>query len=197
MPIDGTVWEKDPIYSSYPASILFKLVKQISDTSSRRFLRSLREAVMVFNSNIAKDDVLANILDRNDRNGQKMVQDMKTDNALALLEEDLTLSKELGVTAFPTVIFFKDGEDGVRITGLQDFETYEEALLSLVSEELEPAPLPELKDMFKISRNIFFKEIEVMYDLEPELVEAFIEHNLPENSYEIRTILNSRYVIRK
>lgn len=197
MPIDGTIWEKEPMQSSYPASILFKLVQQISETSSRRFLRSVREEVMVFNRNIAKDEVLANVLDRNDRNGLKMVQDMKTDNAIALLEEDLTLSRELGVTAFPTVLFFKDSEDGIRITGLQDFETYEEAFLSLVGEDLVPAPLPELKDMFKLSRNIFFKEIEVMYDLEPEMVEAFIARNLPEDSYEIRAIHGSHYVIRK
>lgn len=197
MPIDGTVWDKDPVHSSYPASILFKLVQQISDTSSRRFLRSLREEVMIHNRNIAKDDVLANILDLNDRNGAKMVQDMKTENAQALLEEDLTLSRELGVTSFPTVILIKDGEDGLRITGLQDFDVYEEALLTLAGKDLEPAPLPELKDLFKTSRNIFFKEIEVMYDLEPAMIEAFIARNLPENTYEIRETLGSRYVIRK
>lgn len=197
MPIDGTVWDKDPIHSSYPSSILFKLVQQISETSSRRFLRSVREEVMVHNRNIAKDDVLSNVLDRNDRNGKKMVEDMKTPEARALLDQDLALARKLGADTFPTVLLFKEGEEGIRIAGLKDFETYEEALFTLAGEELEIAPLPELKDLFKLSRNIFFKEIEVMYDLEPEAVEAFIAHNLPEDSYEIRETLGSRYVIRK
>lgn len=197
MPIDGTVWNKEPIASSYPASILFKLVQQISDTSSRRFLRSVREEVMFYNRNVAKDDVLANLLDLNDRNGHKMVADMKTDDSRTLLEEDLRLARQLGVTSFPTVILLKEGADGMRIAGLQDFETYEAALQTLAGEDLEPAPLPELKDLFKLSRNVFFREIEVMYDLEPEAVEAFIGHNLPDNTYEIREALGSRYVIRK
>ncbi|KAF5061845.1 DsbA family protein [Proteiniclasticum sp. QWL-01] len=197
MPIDGTLWDKDPVRSSYPASILFKLVQQISDTSSRRFLRSIREEVMVKNRNISRDDVLANVLDLNDRNGRKMVEDMKTTEARALLNQDLTLSRQLGATSFPTVIFLKEGTEGIRVAGLQDFETYEQALLDIAGEELEAAPLPELKDMFKLSRTIFFREIEVMYDLEPEAVEAFIQLNLPEDSYEIKEHLNSRYIVRK
>ena len=197
MPIDGTIWDKELITSSYPASILFKLVQQISDTSSRRFLRSVREDVMVFNRNISKDDVLENILDLNNRNGRKMVADMKTEPAKALLEEDLQLGRQLGATSFPTVILLKEGSEGLRIPGLQSFEIYEQALLTLAEEDLEPTPLPELKDMFKESRNLFFKEIEVMYDLEPEAIEAFVALNLPDNSYEIREAHGSRYVICK
>lgn len=197
MPIDGTVWDKEPIESSYPASIAFKLVQQISDTSSRRFLRSVREEVMVFNRNVAKDDVLINILDRNNRNGKKVVEDTKTPEARALLNGDLALARSLGATSFPTVILINQESEGIRIPGMRRFETYEEALFEIAGKELEQAPLPELKDMFNLSRHIFFKEIEVMYDLEPTAVEAFIAHNLPENSYEVREILGARYLIRK
>ena len=61
----------------------------------------------------------------------------------------------------------------------------------------EAATLPELMDMFDISRFIFLKEIETMYELKPEEVEPFILHNLSEDSYEMREILNSRYIIRR
>lgn len=197
MPIDGTVWDKEPIESSYPASIAFKLVQQISDTSSKRFLRALREEVMVFNRNIAKDEVLAYVLDRSNRNGKKVVEDTKTEEAKALLKGDLALARSLGATSFPTVVMINSDGEGIRIAGLRDFETYEKAMFDIAGEEFEQAPLPELKDMFNISRNIFFREIEVMYDLEPEAVEAFIALNLPENSYEVRQILGASYIIRK
>lgn len=197
MPIDGTVWDKEPIESSYPASRAFKLVQQISDTSSRRFLRAVREEVMVFNRNVAKDEVLINILDRANRNGKKVVADTKGEEANALLNADLALARSLGATSFPTVLLINSDGEGVRIAGMRDFETYEKALFEIAGEELEIAPLPELKDMFNISRHIFFKEIEVMYDLEPSETEAFIGHNLPENTYEVREILGSKYIVRK
>lgn len=197
MPIDGTVWDKDPIESSYPASIAFKLVQQISGTSAKRFLRSVREAVMVFNENVARDEVLTTILDRNDRNGKKVVEDIKTPEARELLEQDLVLSRQIGAFSFPTVILLDQAGNGVRIPGMQTFDTYEEALSSVAGEMPEAEPLPELKDMFDLSRNIFFKEIETMYELQPEEVEPFIRHNLSEDSYEIREILGSRYIIRK
>ncbi len=197
MPIDGTVWNNDPITSSYPASTAFKVVQQISGTSARRYLRAVREAVMVFNENIAKDDVLITVLDRNDRNGKKVVEDIKTPEARALLEEDLSLSRQLGAMSFPTVILLDKEGNGVRVPGMQRFETYEEALGSIAEEMPEAAPLPELMDMFDVSRLIFFKEIETMYELKPEEVEPFILHNLSEDSYEMREILNSRYIIRR
>ena len=197
MPIDGTVWDKEPIESSYPASIAFKLVQQISDTSSKRFLRAIREEVMIFNRNVGKDEVLINVLDRNNRNGKKVVEDTKTDEARALLTGDIALARSLGAISFPTVILLNAEGEGLRIPGLRNFDEYEKALFELTGEEFEPAPLPELEDMFILSRNLFYKEIEVMYDLEPAQVEAFIAHNLPENTYEIREILGASYIIRK
>ncbi len=196
MPIDGTVWEKDPLASSYPPSIVYKLVREISKTSSERFLRSARERVMVFNQNIAKDAVLEEVLYRIDRNGKKIVGDSKTEAAAKLLKGDLALAAKLGAYSFPTVVILGEDGDGVKVTGFSTTETYE-AALEQVAGDIEPNPLPELKDMFNLSKNVFFKEIEVMYDLEPEAIEAFIAHNLPENSYEIREILNTKYMIRK
>ncbi len=196
MPIDGTVWEKDPIMSSYPPSIVYKLVKNISKTSSDRFLRSIREQVMVFNRNIAKDDVLEEVLYRLDRNGKKIVADSKTEASRELLNQDFKLAASLRAYSFPTVVFVGEDGNGLRVSGTSTFETYEDALTQIAG-EIEPNPLPELIEMFNLSRNIFFKEIEVMYDLEPEAVLPFIELNLPENTYEVREILGYRYIIKK
>lgn len=198
MPIDGTVWDKDPLESSYPASIIYKLVQQISGTSARRFLRAVREEVMVFNRNVARDDVLMNILERNDRNGKKLVADSKTPEARALLEADIQLGRSLGAWSFPTVVLINAQGEGIRVAGMKDFATYEQALQSIATDvSLEPAPLPQLKELFDLSRHVFFKEIQTMYELEPQEVEPFIAHNLPQDSYELREILNRRYVIRK
>lgn len=197
VPAGGRIWKEDPITSSYPASKVVKVVEEISETSAMRILRMIREELLAFNRNVSKDSVLEDILNRQNRNGAKIVRDIKSDHAEDLLNKDLEFSKELGAEAFPTVVISDSEGNGVRIVGTTDFETLENALDKVAGEDVEPSPLPELSSMFDYSRNIFFKEIEVMYDLEPEMVEDFISKNLPENSYEIREVLNHKFIIRK
>lgn len=197
MPINPSVWDNDMISSSYPPSRVYKIVRKISKTSAEKYLRSAREEVMMSGRNIARDSVLEDILYRLDRNGKKIVADSKTDDAVKMLEEDFKMNNELGVNSFPTLVFLNEEGNGFKLPGLTCFEDYEEALKAVAGGDIEPDPLPELKDMFNLSRNVFFREIEEMYDLEPEETEEFIKHNLPENSYEIREVSGGKYIIRK
>lgn len=197
LPIDGSLWLDDPITSSYPPAMAVKLVEEISTTSALKILRMIREEVLVFNRNVSKDSVLEDILNRNNRNGAKIVRDIKENHALELLENDIKLAKELGVHAFPTIVITDNKGNGVRLTGYTDFNSLENALMEVSSNEIEPNPLPSLLSLFDNSRNIFFKEIEVMYDLEANMVYDFIAKNLEENSYEIREVLGKKFIIRK
>ncbi len=197
MPLDGTVWAKDPLSSSYPPSKAIKLVGEISKSSSEKILRMMREEMMVFNRNISKDSVMEDILNRQNRNGAKIIADIKEGKADALFDADLKFAEELGADVFPTVVIADSEGNGIRIKDFTDFETMEKALYEVAGEEIEPAPLPSFDSLFDYSRNLFFKEIEVMYDIEPEMVEDFISKNMPENSYEIREILGTKFVIRK
>ncbi|PKK39775.1 hypothetical protein ABB02_01116 [Clostridiaceae bacterium JG1575] len=197
MPSDGSLWPSDPILSSYPASLAFKQVQKISKTSASRFLRSVREEALVFNRNVGRDDVLVDILNRLDRNGKMIVADSQTEEARRLLEEDLSLSSTLGASAFPTLVFVNSEGDGIRLQGMKEFEEYERVLTELLGEEPESDPLPELSSLFSYSRNVFFRELEVLYDLEKEAIAPFVAYNLPSDTYEIRSILGESYIIRK
>lgn len=197
MPVDGTIMNSDPVQSSYPAGTVYSLVKEISETSAKRVLRMMREELMVFNRNISREDVLTDILDRSNRNGEKIVASLSSDHAKELFQEELALAKELGADVFPTIILINTQGEALRIKGVHPFEDYEKAMDDFFGSDAPQGPLPELASLFDTSRNLFFREIEIIYDLEPEAVEAFVAKNLPEDSYEVREILGSRYLIRK
>lgn len=195
MPIVGTIWSTDPIQSSYPPSLVFKQLQKLSDTSSLKFLRVIREELFAFNRNISKDKVLEDILNRIDRNGKKIVSDSKTLEAKELLEEDLALNLKLKVTGFPTVIM--KNEDGLTETlvGFRPYEDYKNALERL-SYGKAPSPRKiELKELFSFSKNLFEKEIMEIYNLEKEEVIPFLNKELGEDIYEVRKVMDTFFVI--
>src|SRR5690606_27161480 len=63
MPIDGSVWLRDPLHSSYPPSRVFLVLREEDPELALRFLRRAREAVFAFDRNIADPAVLADLVD--------------------------------------------------------------------------------------------------------------------------------------
>ena len=104
MPIDGDIWLEDPLSSSYPPSIAFKAAQIQDHNKAILFLREIREMVFLQKKNISKWEHLESA-------GKKVgldIDQLKKDfngKARELFEEDLQLSKELGIRGFPTMIF--------------------------------------------------------------------------------------------
>ena len=77
MPIDGTVWLTDPIESSFIPSRVFKVIQQQNSEIATAFLRRAREALFAFNKNIAKDDILIELVNQVGLDGEKIVAQSK------------------------------------------------------------------------------------------------------------------------
>ena len=195
MPIVGTVWESNPLSSSFPPSIIFKMIQKISDSSSKKFLRLAREELFAFNRNISDDIVLEDMLNRIDRNGKKIVEDSKNTESRGLLKEDFLQNMQLGVSGFPTLVFQNDLGETETLVGYQPFSAYEAALNKISHGEIKKKELPNVKELFSFSRNLFEKEIMEIYDLKKEDVIPFLEKELGSDGFEKRDLLFSYFVI--
>ena len=139
MPIDFNIWMKDAPNSSYPACIAFKNASLQSDEAGARYLRLLREAVMINGENIAKEEILINIADRLSAESQYNFStdlfrnELKEENALNAFREDLREAQDQQIKRFPTIII-KKGRQGKILTGFRPYENLSEALL-----QVEPA----------------------------------------------------------
>src|SRR4051794_33424439 len=108
MPIDGTVWLTDPIESSFIPSRVFKVIQQQNSEIATAFLRRAREALFAFNKNIAKDDILIELVNQVGLDGEKIVAQSKLPDAETSLQEDFQLVRQLGVRGFPTIILLNE-----------------------------------------------------------------------------------------
>ncbi len=195
MPIDGTVWLTDPIESSFIPSRVFKVIQQQNSEIATAFLRRAREALFAFNKNIAKDDILIELVNQVGLDGEKIVAQSKLPDAETSLQEDFQLVRQLGVRGFPTIILLNEEKKGAKIVGARSLEQYVSALKQMLpGEEIQPKEKQSLKTLFQTEKLLFSREIEELYTIEPTDIGAFISEQLADADYEIKEVLGEKYI---
>ncbi len=131
MPLDGDIWEEDPLASSYPPSIAFKAA-QLQDTyKALLFLRRIKEMVFVEKKNIFKMLHLEKAAFEVGLDSARLLRDYEG-RARDLFREDLMLAEKMSVKSFPT-LFFKNGTlQQYAIRGFQPYQNFEDIIYKLM-----------------------------------------------------------------
>ncbi|PZT57117.1 DsbA family oxidoreductase [Paenibacillus silvae] len=196
MPIDGSLWYDHPIQSSYPPSRVFKVIQRMVPGKEQAFLRAAREAVFALNRNIGEEDVLIELVDELGLNGKEIVEAASQQSAQDLLEEDFEMVARLGVRGFPSIIIVNKEQQGIKVVGARTLETYVQALQQVLGETPQPKTIKALSHKIEEGHLLFSKEIEVLYDIEQQDVESYVQSQLLENTYRVQQILNEMAIQR-
>jgi putative protein-disulfide isomerase len=145
MPFDERIWREDPPASSYPASLAFKAAELQGPGRAERYLRRLREAVMLERRNIARQDVLLALAAEASSQSREPVtldaarfaNDLDGIAALEAFREDIKTAQYRGIGRFPTLILQRVGGRGVIIVGYRPYAVLCEALAA-VAPDLAP-----------------------------------------------------------
>lgn len=161
MPIDGAVWLKDPLSSSYPPSVAVKAAQLQDVQKGEKLLRRLKEMVFVEKKNITRWEVIAEAALYA---GLELVQLQKDFHGAAkdLFEEDLALKKNLGVRGFPTIFFTDEEGNQFKVYGSKPYETYEQALLKLVPNAVKSKTPKSYETVFNCYDSVTTKEFAVL-----------------------------------
>ncbi|MEC5425539.1 DsbA family protein [Virgibacillus sp. C22-A2] len=198
MPIDGSLWYDDPVQSSFPPSRVFKVVQKHDEHLATVFLRKAREAVFAFNKNIGDDKVLIEIVNELGLNGAETVKEANLSSSQDLLNQDFALAGKLGARGFPTIIMVNQDNKGVKLVGARTLQEYANGLKQVMGDkEIQPKPLPALSSLFENEDLLFSKEIEVLYDLQEDEADTFVQEGLPLDTYNQKVILGETYFERK
>lgn len=130
MPIDGDVWLEDPLDSSYPPSIAFKAAQMQDEQKAIQFLRYLREMVFLQKKNITKWEHLSEAAVSAGLDTEKLKLAYQGE-AVKLFENDLKLSKQMGVRGFPTLFISNQNGKQEMVYGARPYTVFEAAILSL------------------------------------------------------------------
>jgi putative protein-disulfide isomerase len=195
MPIDGTVWYDNPIESSFIPSRVYKVIQEKNSDLANAFLRRAREELFAFNKNIAQDEVLIHIVNQVGLDGEAIIHESKLPEANTSLHEDFQLVRDLGVRGFPTIVMVNEEQKGVRIVGARTLEDYTNALQQLLPEEtLQPKELSSLDQLLPQEKLLFSREIEEYFSIEKDEFDAFLQKELSQDAYEVKSILGEKYI---
>lgn len=131
MPLDGDIWEEDPLPSSYPPSIAFKAAQMQDINKAILFLRRIKEMVFLEKKNIIRWPFLEKAAFEVGLDSARLLRDFDG-KAKEMFREDLILADELGVRSFPTLFFRNGSEQQFAIRGFQPYQQFEEIVYKLI-----------------------------------------------------------------
>lgn len=138
MPVQHKIWVTDPPQSSYPACIGVKAMELQDKSAATCYLRLLREAVMIHEQNIAKQDVLESVAEKVAQkiDGLDMDlfrSDLLNGRGMEAFRSDLNEVMIRNINRFPTLILRSKNSSPRMITGYNTYETLRKAMLSMLA----------------------------------------------------------------
>lgn len=167
MKIYDKIWVEDPPASSYPACIAVKCAELQSLIAGEKYLRMVREAVMLQGKNIARQNVLTGIAHDLTNNFPNMLDTNKflhdltgSDNGIEAFRKDLNEVQSRNITRFPTLIMRAINKPAIMITGYRPYPVLTDAIKQ-VTQTTEPLYKPPSKAAYiKYWGSITEREIE-------------------------------------
>lgn len=209
MPSDGSAWIRETPTSSYPASIVYNILRRKSHLLAEMFLRRAKELTFIHNRNAGSFANLEMILEQAivdfqaqdnsslDFDARGIIEEAQKDDAEKYLNFDFDLMKLFQIKVFPSVVMVNQKGDSLLLQGKNTYEHYDYAVKEISNTNIEPADIPPLNEVLGVGNYVFAREIEELYSLKPEEVEGFIEQHLNHRDYEVQKIVNEIAIVNK
>ena len=173
MPIDGDVWNEDPLHSSYPPAIAFKAAQLQDSHKADHFLRRIKEMIFIEKKNITKPEYLVQAARDAGLDAGQFEYDYEHKSE-QLFKEDLSMTRAWGVRGFPTIYFIDEDDNRFKVYGSKPYQVYEQALLKLVPGEVIKNTPSSYETILKGFDTITLKEFAVFYDKSLEESETIL-----------------------
>jgi putative protein-disulfide isomerase len=133
MPFNHTIWMRDPPSSSYLACIAVKCAGLQSPAAEEKYLRLLRESIMINGKNTTKQDGLLTIALELSKamslDVERFRSDLTNDNGLEAFKKDLQEVNYYNIKRFPSLVFKSKHGKAIMLAGYSNFDTLENALI--------------------------------------------------------------------
>lgn len=138
--LNVSVWDDDPIASSFPPSLVLAAVRDLAPDREARFLRRLREELFVHGRNIARPEVWQRVVEQANLDPAQVHARLTDGRAAAGFGEDLAAVRALRVTGFPTLIV--EGPDHrMVLRGFQGFGRLASGITEAAGVAFDPKPV--------------------------------------------------------
>ncbi|MCZ2258986.1 DsbA family protein [Sporosarcina sp. G11-34] len=169
----------DKTHASFP-SIAIKAAEFQGKRAGLRFLSKMLEYSYLKSRNITSFSVLLEIAEKIHLDIDEFTKDFSSHNVLRSLQVDLYMAKEMEVDKAPTFVFFNENieDEGLKVSGLYEYDIYEQILEELIGQSIIPDNPPPLDDLFGRFDTLATKEIAEIYNISESSAERELKKRL-------------------
>lgn len=165
------------------AAKVFRVFSFLDPEESPLFLRILRQSAFVEKLDLCDEQTLIQLVDSLGGPGSEVLERAKGDEGTKRLEEDLRLSKRFGVIKIPTMVLVHGGKI-IKLEGIPQEEDIRRELIALLGQKPQRSPLRSLEEELRAMKRLYFRDLEILYNLNPEERIDYVEGSLEEGSYQ-------------
>lgn len=171
-PIDASVWLRDPLSSSYPASVAVHAVRAIAPAREEDYLRRIRQALFLEARNIARPEVLRDCATDIGLDAAAFDAAFNDPASSVAFAEDREAMHRDGIRGFPTLVVTGPGaEQPWVMRGSQPFFRLQRALEVALGGL--PAPRStEVREVLEAYGSGTTRELSEVLELDRESTEA-------------------------
>ncbi|MBO1002969.1 DsbA family protein [Pseudogracilibacillus auburnensis] len=153
--------------NKYYGFISIKAAALQGNKAGRDFLRSVQEAIFLYNKNESIHDILAHSVENTNLDIREFENDLLSSSAKKAYESDIQLMHEMDVNQYPTLVFFSqhNEEYSVKVSGLQTYDAYTFVLKKMLHFELTNFSKPTIEACFIQYGRLQTEEIAFIFDL--------------------------------
>lgn len=163
---DDHLWIDNKELYPYYSSIAIKAAELQGRTAGLNYLKKLQEYYFLMDLDITNKDVLIQCAVEIGIDVAEFIEDLHSPLSIKAFQCDIKVTKEMHVTEIPSVVFFNENieEEGLKVSGFENYQTYVNILQLMHSEQLEKRDLPELIEYIKLQPFVTIEEMCTIYD---------------------------------
>lgn len=170
MSCDGDLWLEQSLKSPSIVSLAIKAAELQGKRLGAKFLRKIQEELFLEKQDISNQHVLENCAKKVGLDVPVFAEDINSSSAKKAFQCDVKITSEMEVTESPTLVFFNENieDEGLKISGLYEYEIYVEILQELAGQPLTTKPLPSLLDFLRTYQFVGTNEVATVFDWSKE-----------------------------
>ncbi|MDI2589657.1 MULTISPECIES: ClpXP adapter SpxH family protein [unclassified Psychrobacillus] len=172
--------EKKQIHCEFPdiehsvfPSIAVKAAEFQGKKAALRFFNKIQEYLFIKTKNVTSLSVLQEIASKVNIDVEEFTQDFKSRECARSFQSDLSITSEMDVTTFPSIVFFNENieDEGIKVSGIYPYEIYVQILQEMLYEIPEVQQPPALEKLFDRFHSLTTNEIASYYNISEQQAE--------------------------
>lgn len=159
-------------HSVFP-SIAVKAAEFQGKKAALRFFNKIQEYLFIKTKNVTSFAVLQEIANKVKIDVAEFTKDFKSKECARSFQSDLSITSEMDVTTFPSIVFFNENieDEGIKVSGIYPYEIYVQILQEMLYEKPEVQDPPALEMLFERFHSLTTNEIASYYNISEQQAE--------------------------